>query len=151
MSELAAVAAATMAPILRDDLLVDESQLYHARLHGADAAVLPAAELDATALEDLVRVASSLHMGSVIEVLGPADLAAAARLPHVLLGLRCVQPDGRLDVPQSLRLAQQAPGHTLLILPPIESAEQCAALRGRVDGVFVDAARLATGDVSATL
>jgi aspartyl/glutamyl-tRNA(Asn/Gln) amidotransferase C subunit len=58
--ELAAVADGTTAPILRDDLIIDPSQVYHSRLHGADAVVFPAADLESSALQELVQSVAHL-------------------------------------------------------------------------------------------
>lgn len=152
LAEMTAIAEAVTAPILRDDLIIDPSQLYHARLRGADAAVFPAADLDGDALEELIRVASSLHMAAVVEVSAPADLEAVAFVPHVILGLRCLTASGGLDVERTQRLAEQVPrSRTTIVLPPIESPEVCATLRGVCDAVMIDAAALVGGDVRAAL
>src|SRR5579862_588046 len=66
MDDLAAIAAAVTAPVLRDAPTIDPSQLYYARLHGVDAAVYPASLLDEDALRELAAVASSLHMASIV-------------------------------------------------------------------------------------
>ena len=152
MDDMAAIAAATTAPILRDALVVDPSQLYYARLHGADAALLPAAELDAATLHELVTIASSLHMASVIEVLTAADLDGALHLPHVLLGLDCRAANGRLDVVRTQQLARQVPrSRPVIVLPELGSAAECDALRGLCDAVMVGEALQTTGDVGAAL
>ena len=152
MADLAAIAAATTAPLLRDDLLIDPSQLYHARLHGADAALFPAADLDTGALAELVNVASSLHMASVVEVLSAADVAAALRLPHALIGLRCLTGDGRLDLAATLQLAHGVPAaRTLICLPEVHSPAECARLRGSCDAVVVGEALTTTDDLAGAL
>jgi indole-3-glycerol phosphate synthase len=133
---LEAVAASTTAPVLRDDLLVDPAQLYASRLHGADAGIFPAGDLPAGALCELVTVASSLHMASIIEVLTAADLHAIASLPHVLIGLHCETADGRLDIQRTTELARAVPSHcTVIALSEVHSAAECAKLRGYCDAV----------------
>ena len=133
---MAAIAAATTAPILRDDLLMQPKQIYHARLHGADAAVFPAAELDGTDLHELIMIASSLHMASVIEAFTPGHLDTARQFAHVIVGLRCTSTDGNLDVEATLDLARRVPRQqTVIVLPEIRSPRECAALRGTCDAV----------------
>jgi indole-3-glycerol phosphate synthase len=152
LADLAAVADATTAPILRDDLVIDPSQLYHARLHGADAAIFPASDLDTGALAELVHVASSLHIASVVEVLSSPDVAAALRLPHALIGVRCLTGDGRLDLAHTLQLAREVPAQrTVICLPEVYSAAECARLRGSCDAVLAGDALSATDDVAAAL
>lgn len=152
MADLEAIATATTAPLLRDDLLLDPSQLYQARLHGADAAIFPAADLDPGALAELVNVASSLHMASVVEVLCSADVTAALRLPHALIGVRCLDGDARLDLTRTLQLARALPtNRTVICLPEVHSSEECAQLRGHCDAVMVGEVLNVTGDVAAAL
>ena len=152
LADLAAVADATTAPILRDDLVVDPSQVYDARLHGADAVIVPAADLDSATLHELVNVASSLHMASVVEVLCAADVVAALRLPHALIGVRCVTVDDRLDLTRTLQLAREVPAQrTVICLPEVHSSAECARLRGGCDAVVVGDAVAATDDVAAAL
>ncbi len=152
MDDLAAIAAATTAPIWRDALIVAPSQLYDTRLHGGDAALFPASELDDDTLQELVTVASSLHMASVIEVMTAADVARAVRLPHVILGLQCMHAGGALDVARTRQLAQQVPRQwTVIAVPEVQSAAECAALRGLCDSVVVGAALVGVDDVPAVL
>jgi indole-3-glycerol phosphate synthase len=152
LADLAAVADSTTAPILRDDLIVSPSQLYHARLHGTDAAIFPAAELDGEALRELVTVASSLHMASVVEVQTASDLTAALRLRHALIGLRCLDGNGHLDLAGTLRLAHDVPPQrTVLCLPAVRSAAECQRLRNTCDAVVVGETLAATDDVARAL
>ena len=149
--EMAAIAAAVTAPILRDHFIVDPSQLYFARLHGADAAVFPAADLDPTTLHALVTVASSLHMASIIEVTSAADIDRVTQLPHVICGLRCTTADGGLDLERTQQLARQVSSHYAAIaLPEITSTAEGTALYGFCDAV-VAGELLLGGDVTATL
>jgi indole-3-glycerol phosphate synthase len=138
VDDMAALAAAVTAPVLYDALTIDPSQLYHARLHGADAAVFPVGALDDAALHDLVTVASSLHMASVVEVLTMADLRRALALAHVIVGLRCEREDGSLDLEHTRQLAQHIPpARTVLGLPEAATLADYRAARGVCDAVVV--------------
>lgn len=138
VEELAAVAAVTTAPVLRDDLIIDTAQLYHARLHGVDAAVVPLVHLDDSAVSVLIDVAHSLHMALVVEVLGTADLDRAVRLPHVLFGVRCTDAAGRLDLARTRHVAQRLPRYrTTIVLAEIRSPAEYDGLCGVCDSVVV--------------
>ena len=144
-----AVAGATSAPILRDDLIVHPAQLYATRLHGADAAVLPAGDLDPALLHELVTVARSLHMAAIVEVLGNAGLETALQLPHVIIGIRCTDVQNRLDVIRARALAEQVPSqHSVLVLTEITAAAEAEALRGVCDAIVVGDAVLAPGGLA---
>jgi indole-3-glycerol phosphate synthase len=151
MQDLAAIAEATTAPVLRDDLILHPSQLYHARLHGADAAVLPLADLDDSAVDGLINAAQSMRMTVILEVLGEAQMERALRWPHVLLGLRCADQNGALDLDRTRQLGQQLPRYrTSMVLTEIRSAAEYNALQGVCDAVVLGAALLA-GDVGSVL
>jgi indole-3-glycerol phosphate synthase len=152
LADLQAVVDATTAAVLRDDLIVDRSQLYDSRLRGADGAIFPTADLDPETLRGLVTVASSLHMAAVIEVQSTTDLAAALRLPHALIGLRCLAADHRLDLARTLQLARTVPPRrTVICLANVSSPAECASLRGVCDAIVVDGAIGAADDVVAAM
>lgn len=151
MQDLAAIAEATTAPVLRDDLILHPSQLYHARLHGADAAVLPLADLEDSAIKALIDAAHSVHMAAILELLGEAQVERAVRRPRVILGLRCTDQNGALDLDHMCQLAQQLPRYrTSLTLAEIRSAAEYNALQGVCDAVVLGEALLA-GDVGSVL
>jgi indole-3-glycerol phosphate synthase len=152
MADLAAIAEATTAPILRDYPLIDTNQLYHSRLHGADAVLLPAEALDRDRLHELVVAASSLHMACVVEVSSAAGIERAVHLPHVIIGLHCTHADGTLDLARTRQLAEEAPRQgTVLALPEIRSATECASLRGVCDAVLLGETLWQGTDVAARL
>ncbi len=151
MDHMAAIAAAITAPVLRDDFIIHPAQLYHARLRGADAGVLPLTDLDDETATALITVAQSLHMAVVVEVLGGAEVERALRLPHVILGLRCTDDAGELNVQRTCELARRLPRHrTSIALAEIRSAAEYEALQGVCDAVIVGRA-LMSGDVGAAL
>jgi len=149
-ADMAAVAAAITAPILRDALTIDPSQLYHARLHGADAAIYPAGVLDEATLRGLVTVANSLHMASVIEVAAETELAHPLALAHVIIGIRCARADGSLDLESAGRLAQHIPStYPVIVLPEVSTLAECRAVRGVCDAVVVGALLHDTANLAA--
>ncbi len=148
--DMAAIAAAITAPVLRDDFIIHPAQLYHARLRGADAGVLPLADIDDNTAMALITVAQSLHMAIVVELLGGAEVERAVHLQHVILGLRCTDDAGELDVRRTCELARRLPRHrTSIALAEIHSAEEYEALQGVCDAVIVG--RALRGDVGQAL
>jgi indole-3-glycerol phosphate synthase len=72
---LQAVRAAVPAlPLLRKDFVVDEYQLYEARVWGADAVLLIAAALDRVHVRDLQDAAAGLGLHVLLEVHSPFEL-----------------------------------------------------------------------------
>jgi indole-3-glycerol phosphate synthase len=87
LADLAAVRAAVDVPLLRKDFVVDAYQLLEARAHGADAALLIVAALDAPALRGLLDECGALGLAALVEVHDAAEvdvaLAAGARIVGV--------------------------------------------------------------------
>ncbi|MNJ42017.1 Indole-3-glycerol phosphate synthase [compost metagenome] len=69
-----AIREAVQLPLLRKDFIIDERQIYEARLLGADAVLLIAAILDDTQLRDYLQVAASLGLDSLVEVHDQTEL-----------------------------------------------------------------------------
>jgi indole-3-glycerol phosphate synthase len=71
---LRAVREAAAVPLLRKDFTIDESQIYEARLIGADAVLLIAAILTPERLATFHRLARDLGMDVLVEVHDRAEL-----------------------------------------------------------------------------
>jgi indole-3-glycerol phosphate synthase len=151
-ADLRAVTAAVTAPVLRDDLCLDRRHVYQARLHGADAVVLPAAELGAAALRELAGVAGSLHMAVVVEVGDAAARRDALALPGACIGLVCAGADGRADCARARALASGLPPHcVVLLLDDVAALDDLLALAGVIDAALVGDALLDAPDPAAAM
>jgi len=136
--DINAIRAAASAPLLRDDLCLDDAQVYDARLRGADAVRIPLAELEPTAVSRLSDIALSLHMTAVFDAACAADLDRAPMQAPNVIGLNCSGADGFVDIEAVARLADEAPRHlVVVVLAEIRSFEDADALRGVVDGLVV--------------
>jgi len=152
VADLDAVAAAVTAPLLRDDFCLHERQVLQSRLHGADAVLLPAAELDPAALRDLSALASSLHMTSVIEVGSEAGLRAALPLHTACIGIAGTAPGGRADAQRVRALASQVPRQrTVLLLDEVAALDELLPLSGVIDAAVVGDALLDVADPAAAI
>ncbi|HYK67709.1 MAG TPA: indole-3-glycerol phosphate synthase TrpC [Streptosporangiaceae bacterium] len=74
MDDLAAVREAVSVPVLRKDFIVSSYQLWEARAHGADMALLIVAALEQNALVSLVERAVSIGLVPLVEVHTRAEL-----------------------------------------------------------------------------
>lgn len=86
------VRAAVELPLLRKDFIIDEKQIYEARLLGADAVLLIAAILTAEQLASFTDTAAALGLDILIEVHDRSELemvlaSGKADHPGVLLGI----------------------------------------------------------------
>ena len=152
IADLDAVAAAVTAPLLRDDLCVDRHQVYEARLHGADAVLLPADVLDAAALAALAGVAASMHMAAVVDVGDPAELADALAVPTAVIGVRATTAEGWADLARAGALAARIPRQrTVLLLSEVPRLDDLHQLDGQIDAAVVGAALLDLDDPAAAI
>lgn len=75
-------------PILRKDFIIDEYQLFEARLMGADAVLLIAADLEIGKVRELTDKAHELGLEVLLEVHDPYELRYVTEVPQVdMLGV----------------------------------------------------------------
>lgn len=86
-SYLTEIRQAVSAPLLRKDFIIDQSQIYEARLLGADAILLIAAILDEENLRRYRELAEDLGLDALVEVHGREELAKALASGAQLIGV----------------------------------------------------------------
>jgi indole-3-glycerol phosphate synthase len=143
LEDLQKISGAVTAPILRLDLVMHVHQIHQARLCGADAVLLWAGILDATThaatLANLVTVATSAHVTPVVAVRTEAEVEQALTAGAFVLGITSPSgKSGKIDMAQIERLSPLIPRQkTVLALDEAATADECAALQGKVDAVLV--------------
>ncbi|WP_455585502.1 indole-3-glycerol phosphate synthase TrpC [Bacteroides sp.] len=102
-------------PIIRKDFIIDEYQLYQARIVGADAVLLIAAALEQAQCRTLADKAHELGLEVLLEI------HSADELPYIYKGIDMVGINNRnlgsfhTDVANSFRLAEQLPQNVVLV------------------------------------
>ncbi|MBP2628769.1 MAG: Indole-3-glycerol-phosphate synthase [Firmicutes bacterium] len=87
LEDIAAVRAVTQLPILRKDFIIDEYQLYEARVAGADAVLLIANILSDDQLKEYLGIAHELGMDSLVEVHTLEELERVQQTSATLIGI----------------------------------------------------------------
>lgn len=87
LADLDAVAGASGLPVLRKDFIVDEYQLYEARLHRASAVLLIVRILPAARLRSLLRLAHRLRLSVLVEVHNERELKTAVAAGARIIGV----------------------------------------------------------------
>jgi len=87
LAHLAAVRRSVETPLLRKDFLVDEYQLYEARLAGADAVLLIMAALRDEQLSHLLTSARNLGLACLVEVHAADERARAVAAGATIIGV----------------------------------------------------------------
>lgn len=147
VGDLVSVAEVVTAPVLRDDLCLHRLQVFQARLHGADAVLIPVQQGSAARRADLVETATSTHMASVIAVTMEAELDDALAFPTACIGIHCAGSDGYADVERMRAIAQRIPpARTTLVLTEMASFDELWSLNGVVDAAVIGNLLLSAAD-----
>jgi indole-3-glycerol phosphate synthase len=150
IGDLLSVTENVTAPILRDDLCLHRLQVFQARLHGADAVVVPV-QYTRGPMAELVQVANSTHMAAVIEVTEMNDVDAALAFPTACIGIHA-QANGRADLERVRAIAQRIPHRrTVLLLTEVSTLDELDSLNGVVDAAVVGEPILDAADPSALI
>ena len=117
-------------PILRKDFIIDEYQLFEARLIGADAVLLIAADLRQDECRTLIHTAHEIGLEVLLELHDEAELDYA-NLDAEMLGVNNRHLGTFItDVAQSFRLAARLPQDRVLVSESgISSLETILRLR----------------------
>ena len=81
------VKAITSLPILRKDFMVDEYQIYEAKLMGADCILLIASILSDSQITAFVTLAEELELDYLIEVHDEAELSRVGHFKDAMIGV----------------------------------------------------------------
>ena len=141
-------------PLLRKDFLIDESQIYEARVNGADAILLIAAALtDDRLFADLHATALELGLTPLVEVHDEAETERALKLKEVrLIGINnrnLATFDVSLETTERLR--PMIPSEIAVVAESgIFNAEDVERLASaNVDAILVGEALITATDISA--
>ena len=108
VGHLALVREAVGLPVLLKDFVVHERQLFEARAHGADAALLIVSLLSPTQLRDYASLAREIGLETLVEIHEVGELE------------RALEVEGVIGVNnRDLRTLRMRPGHAAKLLPSV--------------------------------
>jgi len=131
--------AACDLPVIRKDFIIDEYQVYEARVMGADCILLIVSALAEQQLVSLHQVAVSLGMDVLIEVHDAAELATALKLENPMVGINNRNLHTfEVSLNNTFQLLEQIPADKIIITESgIHSREDVAAMRERNVNAFL--------------
>ncbi|ORU00777.1 Indole-3-glycerol phosphate synthase [Anaerovibrio sp. JC8] len=108
--DLVAVRKEVKLPLLRKEFIIDEYQIYEARMLGADAILLIARILTQQQLDDYLKLAWDLGMDALLEVHDREDIDKAMKTPAKFIGINN----------RNLQLFKTTIDNTLELLPYVD-------------------------------
>ena len=125
------IRAAIRTPMLRKDFVVDEYQLYQAKILGANCALLICAILDTETLERYLGLCDSLGLAALVEAHDEAELASAVSAGARMIGVNNRNlKDFSVDFGNAARLRERIPADRLFVAESgVQTPADAAALK----------------------
>lgn len=103
-------------PVLRKDFIIDEYQIYEAKIIGADAILLICAILTDEQLKNYLELAHSLGMSALVEVHNAVEINRALRVGAGIIGVNNRDlTNFHVDTDISVRLSSLIPEHIIFV------------------------------------
>ena len=151
---LKAIRAAVDVPLLRKDFVLDASQVYEARMAGADAVLLIAECLSPKKLKELHDLIVDLGMTPLVELYDQANIDAVLACEPKLVGVNNRDLNTfEVDLMHSIRVKQQFPSSTTFVSESGIFTHQDVQLMqaNDVDAILVGESLMRNEDVGAAV
>lgn len=137
---LSEISAAVTVPCLRKDFIIDEYQIFEAKLLGASAVLLICAILDGETVKRYIELCDTLGLSALVEVHDEKEMYSAIEAKARVIGVNNRNlNDFTVDIGTSRRLCDLAPPDTTFVAESgIKTAADVAVLRNSgVNAVLV--------------
>jgi indole-3-glycerol phosphate synthase len=127
-------------PVLRKDFIIDEYQIYEAKIIGADAILLICAILDFEVLKKFISIAQNLGLSCLVEIHNEKEAETALKAGAKIIGVNNRDlTTFQVDVNNSVRLRNLIPKDKIFVSESgIKTKEDIALLReNKVNAVLI--------------
>lgn len=148
------IRATVSTPMIRKDFVVDEYQIYQARVMGANAVLLIVSLLEKERLQRYLDIAHSLGLVALVETHDESEVETALAVGAKILGVNNRNlKDFTVDVGNSGRLRELVPEDVVFVAESgIKTAEDVAKLKdARVDAVLIGETLMRAENIAAKL
>lgn len=148
------IRAAIRTPMLRKDFVVDEYQLYQAKVMGADCVLLICALLDTDTNTRYLDICSQLGLAALVEAHDAAEISSAVRAGAQMIGVNNRNlKDFSVDLGNAASLRDHIPLGTLYVAESgIQTPSDAAAMKAiGVDAVLMGEVLMRAPDKKAML
>ncbi|OGO02459.1 MAG: hypothetical protein A2Y59_06470 [Chloroflexi bacterium RBG_13_52_14] len=153
-ADLEAVHSEVDIPVLCKDFVIDNYQVYQARAHGADAALIIVAILAQHELKTLMETVHSLGMAALVEVHNKYELKKALEMSPRIIGINNRNlADFSVDLKTTLNLKPLIPEEIIVVSESgIHSREDVLQLKkAGVNAILVGEALVTSPDPAAKI
>lgn len=125
------IAETVKIPVLRKDFVIDEYQIYEAKLLGASAVLLICALLDGATIEKYLGICDILGLSALVEVHDESEMKSAVSAGARVIGINNRNlHDFTVNIKNSVRLSELAPKNAILVAESgIKTAGDVASLK----------------------
>lgn len=148
------IRAAIGTPMLRKDFVVDEYQLYQARVLGANCVLLICAILDTDTVARYLRICGDLGLAALTEAHDEAEIASAVSAGARMIGVNNRNlKDFSVDLTNAARLRERIPADRLYVAESgVMKPADAAAMRSiGADAVLMGEVLMRAADKGAML
>ncbi len=127
-------------PLLRKDFIIDEIQIYEAKLIGASAVLLICSILDEKTLSDYIKIADSLGLSCLVEAHNEEEIQKAINAKARIIGVNNRDlKTFNVDIKNSINLRKFVPNNILFVSESgIKTNEQIKELQANnVNAVLI--------------
>ena len=138
----------TSLPILRKDFMIDEYQIYEAKLIGADCILLIASVLNDEEIKSFVDLAESLQLDYLIEVHDLEELKRVGHFSNAMIGVNNRDlKTFNVDLNNSINLKKEFKNNNIFVAESgIKNQDDINALKAHDIHVFLIGESLMKGD-----
>jgi indole-3-glycerol phosphate synthase len=143
------IAAAVQIPVLRKDFIIDEYQLYEAKLWGAKAALLICSLLERETLSQFIAIADELALDCLVEIHSEEEAEEALSAGAHIIGINNRDlTTFNVDTGLTARLQKLIPRGTLTVAESgIKSADDVRELKAiGIDAVLIGESLMRAAD-----
>jgi indole-3-glycerol phosphate synthase len=135
-------------PVLRKDFIIDENQIYEARIKGASCVLLITAILEKEKLKEFINIAKSIYLDALVEVHTEEELNTALEAGAKIIGINNRNlKDFSVDLNTTLKLRELIPKEVLVISESGIYSEEDIKILKDIDGVLVGESFMRCSDI----
>lgn len=139
LTDLKTVSRLTSLPVLRKDFIIDEYQIYEARLYNADAILLIAAVLSIEEINNFIKIAKRYNMECLVEAHTEEELRKVLESDAGIIGINNRNLKTlEVSAETTLKLMGRIPeGKVIVSESGISSKDYIRKIAGRVNAILV--------------